>query len=269
MNGKALSIALISLLGLVGTAPPIVSEEEVTLGGRRIVGGEPTTIKEHPWQVALNVTIDGRTYLCGGSIIADRWALTAAHCFRPSTKASEVKIKAGATNYMSEGTWSDTEKVMIHEDYDPSTHEHDLALIEQPTRPQGRVIPLASPEITIPIGQPLEVTGWGTTTEGGDVARSLLKATVPYVDNATCNAPAAYNGIIKLGMMCAGYRDGGVDSCQGDSGGPLVWRTPDGPLLVGVVSWGEGCARKLKYGVYTRAAIYADWIGKVVARGGN
>jgi secreted trypsin-like serine protease len=67
----------------------------------------------------------------------------------------------------------------------------------------------------------------------------------------------------------AGYREGGVDSCQGDSGGPLVWRAGDGPVLVGVVSWGEGCARKFRYGVYTRVASYTDWIGKVVARGGN
>jgi hypothetical protein len=79
----------------------------------------------------------------------------------------------------------------------------------------------------------------------------------------------AYNGAIKRGMMCAGYREGGVDSCKGDSGGPLVWRAGDGPVLVGVVSWGDGCACELRYGVYTQVASYTDWIGKVVARGGN
>jgi secreted trypsin-like serine protease len=66
-------------------------------------------------------------------------------------------------------------------------------------------------------------------------------------------------------MMCAGRREGGVDSCQGDSGGPLVWKTPDGPVLVGIVSFGDGCARKLKYGVYTRLANYRDWIQRVMA----
>ena len=74
-----------------------------------------------------------------------------------------------------------------------------------------------------------------------------------------------YNGSIGAGMMCAGHRDGGVDACQGDSGGPLVWKTDDGPLLVGVVSFGEGCARKLKYGVYTRVSKYRHWITKVIA----
>lgn len=147
------------------------------------------------------------------------------------------------------------------------TQENDIALVRLSGRPKGQAIPLQNRQQSVPVGEPLEVTGWGTTSEGGEAARRLLKASVPYVDNATCNAPDVYAGAIKAGMMCAGFRDGGVDSCQGDSGGPLVWRTKDGPVLVGVVSWGDGCARKLRYGVYTRAASYADWIGKVIGGG--
>jgi secreted trypsin-like serine protease len=246
-----------------------LAQEEFRPFNRRIVGGERTDIKQHPWQVALSVTMDGQIHLCGGSIVAERWVLTAAHCFKPTTAPGEVKAKAGATNYKTQGAWTDIEKVVIHESYNPNTHEHDIALIKMRTSPQGRVIPVANAILAIPVGQPLEVTGWGTTSEGGDVATGLLKAAVPYVDNATCNVPTSYDGAIKPGMLCAGYREGGVDSCQGDSGGPLVWRTADGPVLVGVVSFGLGCARKLKYGVYTRAARYGDWIGKVVASGGN
>jgi secreted trypsin-like serine protease len=236
----------------------------------RIVGGVETEIEKHPWQVALNVIMDGQTYLCGGSLIGDRWVLTAAHCFNSSTKPSEVKVKAGATNYVMEGVWSGIERVVIHEAYDPQTHENDIALLRLGSPPKTKVIQLATLQQEIPIGLQLEVTGWGATNEGGPAERKLRKANVRYVANATCNEPAAYNGTIKLGMMCAGEREGGVDSCQGDSGGPLVWwRTNDLPVLVGVVSWGDGCARKLKYGVYTRVASYNDWIGKIVARGGN
>ena len=115
--------------------------------------------------------------------------------------------------------------------------------------------------------QVLEVTGWGATAEGGTISSRLMKASVPYVRNKACNSNQAYRGRIRRGMMCAGRTDGGVDACQGDSGGPLVWRSGSRPILVGIVSFGEGCARKLKYGVYTRVSHYRDWIEKTIAAG--
>jgi secreted trypsin-like serine protease len=242
------------------------AQEEIKPAGRRIVGGERADIRQHPWQVALDIKLDGQTHLCGGSIIADRWVLTAAHCFKRSTKPGDVRANAGATNYVMEGAWSDVERVVINEGYDPRTHEHDIALVRLRRSLPGKVIPLATTGHKLSPGQPLEVTGWGATSEGGDASRALMKASVPYVDNAVCNEPAAYKGVIKAGMMCAGDRDGGIDSCQGDSGGPLVWRTSQGPTLVGVVSWGEGCARKLKYGVYSRVTSYTDWISNIISR---
>jgi trypsin len=248
---------------------PASAQEEIRPAGRRIVGGEKTDIKDHPWQVALDIKINGKTYLCGGSLIADRWVLTAAHCFKRSTRPEEVRTKAGATNYVTDGVWSDVQMVVIHEGYDSTTQEHDIALVRLRHPPSGRVIPLAMASMNLTGGTPLEVTGWGATSEGGEASRILMRARVPYAENTTCNVTGAYDGRIKPGMMCAGHLDGGIDSCQGDSGGPLVWRTTDGPNLVGVVSWGEGCARKLKYGVYTRVSSYVDWIGNVVARGGN
>ena len=255
--------------GGAGNVPAQKVPETIKLGGRRIVGGEKTDIKDHPWQVALNIKTPEGTYLCGGSIIAQRWVLTAAHCMEPGTKSENVKAKAGATNYISAGTWTPIKRVVVHEKYNPKTFENDLALLKLASPPSGKVIPIADAAMTLSVGQPLEVTGWGATSEGGDAARNLLKGTVPYVDNAVCNEPKAYNGGIGAHMMCAGHRDGGVDACQGDSGGPLVWRTEDGPVLVGVVSFGEGCARKLKYGVYTRVSSYRDWISRVVASDRN
>lgn len=97
----------------------------------------------------------------------------------------------------------------------------------------------------------------------------LRKASVPVVDTAVCNGPDSYNGQIKEHMICAGHKEGGIDSCQGDSGGPLVLNGADGAVLVGVVSWGKGCAQKLKYGVYTRVAENRNWINRVVAANRN
>jgi trypsin len=263
----ALGLALSTGIGPGGKA--VAEEEEIILGGKRIVGGEPTTIDKHPWQVAITIKRSAGSYLCGGSIIARKWILSAAHCFQVSDRPDMVRAKAGATNYLRQGVWSQIEKVVIHDQYSPATHENDLALIKLKVAPAGRVIPLVDASQTIPLSEPLEVTGWGATAEAGGAARGLMQAVVPYVDNAICNEAASYDGHVLPGMMCAGRREGGVDSCQGDSGGPLVWRTDAGPVIVGVVSFGEGCGRQLKYGVYTRVSAYRDWINGVVAADRN
>lgn len=252
--------SLMAAVFLSATIGNLSHAEEGCRDSRRIVGGERTDIKEHPWQVALE--IEGA--LCGGSIIAHKWILTAAHCFGEATQPKGVRAKAAASNYRTGGGWAEVARIVIHDKYDMKTHENDLALVKLKLLPAGEVIPLADPTLQLRPCELFEVTGWGRTAEGGTTSNDLLKASVPYIETPLCNASTAYNGAIRAGMMCAGYQDGGVDACQGDSGGPLVFRGPDGPVLVGVVSWGEGCARKLKYGVYTRLAAYRDWIAKVI-----
>jgi trypsin len=269
MFWRTSSAVLICLFVVAMDVSNSSAQEEIKSFGRRIVGGEPTTIDEHPWQVALKIKqLDG-TYFCGGSVVAYRWVLTAAHCVNPVPKAGNARVKAGATNYQTNGEWTDIERIFVHEAYNKITQINDIALLKLKSPPNGKIIPMADASMALQVAEPLEVTGWGTTSDGGMPSDDLLKATVPYVDTATCNAPESYNGAIRSGMMCAGHRDGGVDSCQGDSGGPLVWKSPDGPVLVGVVSFGEGCARKLKYGVYTRVSAYRDWIAKTIAADPN
>ena len=89
----------------------------------------------------------------------------------------------------------------------------------------------------------------------------LQKVNVPLVSKAACNDKAAYGGDITDTMLCAGYKSGGKDSCQGDSGGPLVVTDANGEtVLAGVVSWGEGCARANKYGIYSKVSSAISWI---------
>lgn len=249
--------------------PNKTAAERVPSNNKRIVGGTQTEIRNHPWQVGLGEQHgQKRRFLCGGTLISQNWVLTAAHCFRFSTGSRNVFLKSNVTNVASEGKWQKVDQVHAHPRYDSKTHEHDLALLRLPAPAAGRSIPLASVGTKIKIGQSLEVTGWGTTSEEGDAADHLRKANVPYVSATVCNRPASYNGRVRSGMICAGKKDGGIDACQGDSGGPLVWRTQAGPILVGVVSFGDGCARKLKYGVYTRVSRYREWIAKTIADNG-
>lgn len=258
-------VALLGAMLPAVVVGPALAQEACGDVRARIVGGEATDIKQHPWQVALDI----KGALCGGSIVAQNWVLTAAHCFGASKEAGTVRVKAGANNYRIGSAWTAVERVVVHEKYDADTQENDLALVKLKFRPPGQVIPLAPPDLKLEPCTVLEVTGWGRTSEGGTTSQDLQKANVPYVDSSVCNAPDAYNGDIRPGMMCAGLRDGGVDACQGDSGGPLVLKGADGPVLVGVVSWGQGCARKLRYGVYTRLTNYRDWITNVIVSDKN
>lgn len=258
--GFVITLAVALAFGLTGD---VVAQEQIKPGKRRIVGGQEASIKDHRWQIALQFQ---GAFACGGSIVADRWILTAAHCFNVSAREKDWRVRSGATGQVGEGSWKELDKIVVHRGYDPTTFENDIALVRTKSLlAGGNVIELASDDTGLLGGQLLEITGWGATQFGGGGSAKLLKASVPYVDAAVCNASESYDGRIKGGMLCAGFREGGVDACQGDSGGPLVSRTSGVPVLIGVVSFGERCAERLKYGVYTRVSAYRSWIDSVFA----
>jgi len=110
-------------------------------------------------------------------------------------------------------------------------------------------------------GENATVAGWGATEQGGDVSPNLQKVEVPVIPNKQCNWRTLYLGKITENMLCAGdTKSGGKDSCQGDSGGPLIVERNNRYLLVGIVSYGYGCAQPLAPGVYTRVGRYPEWI---------
>jgi len=114
-------------------------------------------------------------------------------------------------------------------------------------------------------GQTGTVSGWGSTASGADQAEVLMSVDVPMMSNAACRQTGYGNNEITDAMLCAGQPNGGVDSCQGDSGGPLTYTTGGKTYLVGVVSWGIGCAAPNFPGVYARVTHVREWIDQQMA----
>ncbi len=256
MSLKTTLVALILTTGLSAVASTSVDQ--------KIVGGVPAINGEFPFQVSLQFA--SGSHFCGGSLIKKNWVLTAAHCVQSS---SAIKVVVGMYDQKDKtGTETfSTKRIIAHPSFDKTTLDFDYALIQLSGDSKFRTIDLNKVEINVPQGNdPFMVwtSGWGTLTEGSYTLPNILqKVEIPLVSKEACNAADVYNGDITDRMLCAGLPQGGKDSCQGDSGGPLFTKQASGDYtLVGIVSWGEGCARPNKYGVYTKVNVMVDWIEK-------
>jgi secreted trypsin-like serine protease len=246
----------------------------------RIVGGSTTTISQYPWQAAVvydPAKVGGNPFqrqLCGGSLVTAQIVLTAGHCIHGTDPQNfsdldpdDVDVILGQTVLSTAPPSSEfnVQGVAKQSGYNPS---FGLPIFGVPSNDVGYLVLQSPYDATTPIdiagpdegalwdvGSPEQITGWGATTSSGAAPSDTLRhATVPIVSDSSC--ASSYGSLFNSStMVCAGFPQGGVDTCFGDSGGPMQAAIGGGVnRLVGITSWGSGCAKPNAPGVYTRAA---------------
>ncbi|XP_078077022.1 ovochymase-2 isoform X3 [Mustelus asterias] len=246
----------------------------------RIVGGKESEPGAHPWQVSLKRR---KSHYCGGTIISEKWVLTAAHCIRDRNILSVLKVTAGEYNLKNLEKAEQTQtvkRVIIHPKFKAAYPvEYDIALLEL----NGififgeNIYPACLPKEgdIFDTGTICTTAGWGRLSEGGRLPNTLHEVELPILDFKTCLK--AMQSVIRRfkgeTLMCAGFPDGRKDACQGDSGGPLMCRGEvDAWTVTGVTSWGMGCGRSWKDnnskspskrgtpGIFTKVKALKSWI---------
>ncbi|XP_058829116.1 CLIP domain-containing serine protease B4-like [Topomyia yanbarensis] len=278
---------LLVLLGLLSFSASHKLPEPGTCGiqvSDRIYGGNITSIDSYPWTAILVFRQTGYKsdlFHCGGSLISNRYVLTAAHCTDGLSKDYRIeRVRLGEwdleseTDCNSESVCTDppvdveVESIISHEDFNRLTLRNDVALIKLKHRVNFTdfispvCLPLADKARTLDTDHTrFTAVGWGNTEhKNGSYeygSRYKLHVFLNGVSLETCDA--AYDEDIIDSQLCAGAEKG-KDTCQGDSGGGLVAPVDGLYYEYGVVSWGYGCGRKGVPGVYTRVTSFLDWI---------
>ncbi|KAM7370771.1 hypothetical protein PAMP_010292 [Pampus punctatissimus] len=239
----------------------------------RIFGGKKSLPGAHPWQVSLQARLMHSSrpfsHICGGILIESCWVLTAAHCIK---SGMEMQVVLGGVDIQKDEVYDQVipvERAVVHQNYkeSPFALHNDIAMLQLKAinKPycakETRFVKTAClPNQLFDSGTECVVSGWGVTETQRYGTNHLLDARVLLISQEKCKAPHVYGDSLDDSMFCAGNMKGGVDSCQGDSGGPLVCERNGTHYVVGVVSWGDGCGKKYKPGVYTNVRRFIDWI---------
>ncbi|CAI6343919.1 unnamed protein product [Macrosiphum euphorbiae] len=235
------------------------------------MGGQESEKFHWPWQVAV---LNGfQEVICGGTLVAPGWVLTAAHCSRQ--KLFVILKEYDLSVYEGDEIRVRVERIIIHPRYNPNTIDNDMALlklraldleIDGGLNLQPACLPPSDFQRRKRKPKMCVVIGWGKVqSQDSYGSRILREARVPIVGQRTCRS-AYWRYQITDNMFCAGYRDGRSDTCSGDSGGPLLCKMRGRWTVVGVTSFGYGCGRRSKYGIYANVANHVLWITSVIKK---
>uniref|UniRef100_A0A0A9Z897 Transmembrane protease serine 11B n=1 Tax=Lygus hesperus TaxID=30085 RepID=A0A0A9Z897_LYGHE len=248
-------------------------------GTSKIVGGHTVAVDQYPWFVALVQSGEFSraqagsnsplTVFCGATLITARHAVSAAHCFATfRAQGGNWKKRLvgvfGLSNRCTP-TWkasSTFSNVIIHPQYNGNTVKNDISLIHL-AKDMSSFTPVCFPPAgTTRHSGEVTIIGYGTTKENTNKSPcSMMEATVMEYTRKDCLATNVASQIRNLpGVVCAGLKNGSADSCQGDSGGPLMYQTRGVYVFEGIVSFGNGCARRNNPGVYTMVSYYRNWV---------
>ncbi|KAM9324982.1 urokinase-type plasminogen activator [Gastrophryne carolinensis] len=276
--------------------PQCESEETKPSCGQRqhklykIVGGMTSPIESQPWLATLyKVNRRNRQqhfFQCGASLIHPCWVVTAAHCF-PDSEFPEPKdyaIILGKSNLDETNEFREqqfqVEKIIRHQHYTEHAQalNNDIALIKIRSESGQcasmtdtvQTVCLPSADLTLEAGTQCEIAGFGKETfDSFKYSEALKSSRVRLIPQELCQTEEYYGKIINNNMFCAADPEWKVDACKGDSGGPLVCQHNGQMVLYGVISWGDGCSKKNKPGVYTRMTNYLTWIEEHMAENSN
>uniref|UniRef100_A0A6I8QLR8 Acrosin n=1 Tax=Xenopus tropicalis TaxID=8364 RepID=A0A6I8QLR8_XENTR len=243
----------------------------------RIVGGVNSQPGAWPWLVSIQAW-RGSDYghFCGGTILNNQWILTAAHCLIDyKTTFDTIRVVIGARKLSKLGSETQIRKVkqlILHEKYlREGKHSYDIGLIllDEPIKFNDYTQRACLPSASLNVAQKTNcyVAGWGVLEEKA-AADILQEAGVFFINKELCNSKEWYNGKVYPYNLCAGHKEGKIDSCQGDSGGPLMCKrkTSNDYIVVGVTSWGIGCARKQRPGIYISTQYFNEWIESKITK---
>nr|CAD7396566.1 unnamed protein product [Timema cristinae] len=217
---------------------------------------------------------------CGAALISPVWILSAAHCVAAHDKR-KLSLLGGVTSlWDSSAQVRQIVEVVKHDMFDKLDYDIALLKVYPPFQLNENIYPIRLPEAGVELGEgaTVTVTGWGATSlantlvvlsqtaedgeievrisENGSATSNLRRVDLTVITPQQCEESLSPIGIHEETMLCTWFPGGGKDACQGDSGGPLVHDN----VLVGVVSWGIGCARAGNAGVFTKVSHFRDWI---------